>query len=188
MNFSKKIIKILENYKPVDNRFEYGCAMIFFDFPEINDLHSKIKVSDIYNPSEGNYGLETQPHATLLFGLHDEEIKDKEVFDICLKEKYDDITLDKISLFKNDVFEVLKFDVSSDSMHRINSELKELPHTTKYAKYHPHATIAYLNPGKGDKYVTEFNKIFKDKYPIEVTPKEIVFSKTNKTKVKKPIL
>ena len=184
MNFSKKLITIAEKQKKKpDNRFEYGCAMVYFDFPEMKALHAKIKKDEIYNPEGGGYGLEHEPHVTLLFGLHDEEIKDKTVMDICSLRNYDDVTLDGISLFKNPEFEVLKFDVHGDDLYYINEILTELPHTSKYPDYHPHTTIAYLKPGKGDEVV----KRLKTDKQYKVIPTEIVYSKTDRSTVKKPI-
>lgn len=187
MNFSQKLVSIAENAdkkKPVDNRFEFGCAMVYFDFPEMKELQSKIKKDEIYDPAQGeSYGLEHEPHVTLLFGLHDEEIEDKTVMDICGLRNYEDTTLEGISLFKNPDFEVLKFDVKGKDLHYINKILTELPHTTRYPDYHPHATIAYLKPGTGDEVV----KRLKADDSYQIVPKEIVYSKTNKSKVKKAI-
>ena len=187
MKFSEKIIKLLEEDKPKDNKYEYGCAMLYFDFPDMDKLHTMIDKEDIYQPSGGGYGLETEPHATLLFGLHDQDIEDDDVFKICLNEDYDDLSLEKSSLFENKDFDVLKFDVSSNKMHNVNKELRKLPHTNKFDTYHPHATIAYLKPGCGNKYVKDINKMYKKDYPIEVVPNEVVYSKPNKKVIRKKI-
>jgi 2'-5' RNA ligase len=78
------------------------------------------------------------------------------------------------SLFENEQYDVLKFDVQNSALYEINAKLCELPHTTNFPDYHPHATIGYLKPGAGKKYVEKFkNKEY------EVTPNRIVYSKPN---------
>lgn len=187
MNFSQKLVNMMESEekkKIIDNRFEFGCAMVYFDFPAMKELQSKIHKDEIYDPAEGeSYGLEHEPHVTLLFGLHDEEITDKTVMDICSLRDYKETSLQGISLFKNEVFEVLKFDVVGEDLHYINKILMELPHTTRYPDYHPHATIAYLKPGTGDDVIKRMH--VEKKY--EIIPKEIVYSHSDKTKTKKSI-
>lgn len=183
MNFSSKLVSIIESKEKKDNRYEYGCAMVYFDFPEMPKLHAEIKEDEIYAPKGGGYGLETEPHVTLLFGLHDEEIEDSSVLDACLLRKYKNMKLDNVSLFKNDEFEVLKFDVECEDLHYVNNILSKLPHTTRYPDYHPHTTIAYLKPGKGDDVIERLNI----KKAYKVKPEEIVYSKSDKSKVKRKI-
>ena len=182
MNIFKQLVTIVESEKK-DNRYEYGCAMVYFDFPEMQNLHSMITQDEIYAPEGGGYGLETEPHVTLLFGLHDEEIDDNHVMELCSQKRYENMSLQGISLFKNPEFEVLKFDVVCDDLHHVNSLLKQLPHTSRFPDYHPHATIAYLRPGTGDNII----KRIKAGKPYMITPKEIVYSKSNRDKIRKPL-
>lgn len=181
--------------KDTEKRYDYGCVMLFFDFPKIDEMHDKIDEDDIYE--EDGHGLETEPHCTLLYGLHDEEIEDGDVFDTVLKKLDDEdikLTLFNASLFENE-YDVLKFDVKenieddkkystdNDVLYNINKELtKKFPFTTDYPDYHPHCTIAYLNKGKGKKYV----KVFKGE-EFEVVPKKIVYSKSNGDKIERKI-
>jgi 2'-5' RNA ligase len=176
MSFFKKIAKIVE--PKTDNRYEYGCAMLYFDFPEMKTLHGLIQPHELYAPETGGYGLENEPHITLLFGLHSDEISDDAVLDACGVRPYSNITLSNVSLFKNPDFDVLKFDVDGEDLHYVNNILTKLPHTNNFPGYHPHATIGYLKPGAGD----EVLKRIKMGKPYSVTPKSIVYSKPDKTK------
>jgi hypothetical protein len=63
----------------------------------------------------------------------------------------------------------------------VNAELAKLPHTTNFPDYHPHATIGYLKPGTGKKYV----ELFKDKQ-YEVVPEKIVYSKPGGERLEEP--
>jgi 2'-5' RNA ligase len=181
--------------KDTDKTYDYGCAMLYFDFPKMKELHESIKDEDIYD--EDGHGLETEPHCTLLYGLHDKEIEnDDDVFDAIMKHldgKDIKITLHNASLFEND-YDVLKFDVKEnmededystdkDILYKTNKELtSNFPFTTDYPDYHPHATIGYLKKGEGKKYVEEF----KDK-EYDITPKKIVYSKSNGEKKEKEL-
>jgi hypothetical protein len=157
----------LSNELNEGKKYAYGCAMLQFDFPDMKMFHEKIEEDDLSGD-----GIEKDPHVTLLYGLHSEEIKDIDVIDICQSIKIGPMDLHNISLFENKDFDVLKFDVRSNFLRKINEKLSDLPHTTDYPDYHAHATIAYLKPGKGKKYVDMFNS-----RAYEVYPTRFVYSK-----------
>jgi hypothetical protein len=180
----KKKGKTVPNCVPVkesdqQQTYDYGCSMIYFNFPKMNEIHSMIDEEDIYSEdSDRSYGLETEPHATLLYGLHSSDLEDDDVIGASMKHGIPkELKLHNASCFNNDKYDVLKFDVDSDHLHKINGELTKLPHTTDYPDYHPHCTIAYLKPGKGEKYA----KMFNDRL-YEVFPKKVVYSKTDGSK------
>lgn len=173
---------LLEQKKSKDKTYTYGCAMLYFDFPDMDNLHKEIDENDIY--TEDGFGLEDEPHTTLLYGFHADEINDdNEIFDTILDFEISNLILYNASLFENEYYDVLKFDVKAkeyeenedDFLFEINKTLTDkFPYTTDYPDYHPHATIGYLKKGKGKKYV----EIFKDK-EFEVVPSKIVYSKPN---------
>ena len=103
------------------------------------------------NPEHvGEEGREKDAHVTVKYGLHTDEpdpVRNK------LRGEYGGTAkLGKTSLFSNDDYDVLKLDVDSPDLHRINGKLAELPHTDSHPDYKPHATIAYLKPGAGKHY------------------------------------
>jgi len=166
---------INEAKKDTKKKYPYGCSMIYFDFPQMKIIHDDILEDDVF--TEEGYGLETEPHVTLLYGLHSDEIKDDEVLDIS-SNGITSIGLGNPSLFENEKYDVLKFDAEADFLHKINGELSKLPHTTDFPNYHPHCTIAYLKPGKGKKYAEMFkNRVY------EVFPTKVVYSKPDGTKL-----
>ena len=64
------IVKQILNEKAGDV-YEYGCAMLYFDFPEINKVHDAIDPKELYEEEDDrSYGIENEPHTTLLYGLH----------------------------------------------------------------------------------------------------------------------
>lgn len=145
--------------KPVENhKYEYGCLMLQLENNIINwdDVQSIISDEDIFE-GEG-YGRETEPHTTVLFGFH-EEIGTEDVKKIVAQECSGPLTIStsQISIFECPEFDVVKFDIDSDDLVKLNKLCKELPHTCTYPDYHAHMTIAYVKKGTGQKYVRKIN-------------------------------
>jgi 2'-5' RNA ligase len=107
--------------------------------------------SVFFNPDRPSFGREDNIHVTVLYGISG---RDKASVETLLKNtKPFVVRLGKMSLFSNEVFDVLKIDVDSPDLHHINSILvKNLDVVQTYPKYIPHVTIAYLNKNKGGAY------------------------------------
>jgi hypothetical protein len=174
-----KLMDIInEENKP---KYEFGCAMLYFTFPEMRYIHGMNDPNDIYTEEEdGSFGLETEPHTTLLFGLHDDVSLD-DVKNVINKREYKPCKVFNPSLFENEKYDVLKFDVEGENLHDTNGDLKEFPHTTSYPDYHPHLTVAYLKPGTGKKYLRKMTGL-----NYKLTPEYAVYSQPSgdKTKIK----
>lgn len=154
----KDLIK--EDTKPV---YEYGCVMLYFNpIEDFVTFQNKINPEDLYTADDnGGYGLETEPHCTLLYGLH-EGIGVTEISNMLSEISFGGCVVHNPSLFENEKFDVLKLDVTYpsapthngvDFLHIANQKLNTLPNTQTYPDYHPHMTIGYLKPGMGKKYV-----------------------------------
>lgn len=156
-----------------------GCSMMYFNFPEMEKIHSKIEKDDIYDDEEGGFGLEDDHHITLLYGFDksvDGDVVNQKVMEMEIPNV---IVLHNPSLFKKDEYDVLKFDVkNTDELSKINEMLTgNFPYENEYPVYHAHCTIGYLEVGAGDKYVD----IFKDS-EFEVIPEELVYSSPDNEK------
>lgn len=178
MDLRKAINKLLTE----DRKHEYGCVMLFFDFPEMKQIHSLIKPEDLYeDPEDSSFGLESEPHCTLLFGLH-EEVPTEDIKKILDKYSFTTCQISEPSLFKNDKYDVLKFEVYEDSLYKINQELRRYPHTNNFPDYQAHCTIAYIKKGLGQKYVDLLNK--KEMTQFELPPSYSIYSKPDGTQDK----
>jgi hypothetical protein len=174
-----KKIKLFEEFmnEAKKQTYDANCAMLYFDFPEMAQMHKKIIASDLFESEEGGgHGLETESHCTLLYGLN------ADVSLNAVKVKLQGFGFDKciahnISLFENKEFDVLKFDIKGDNLHAANKSLCELPYKTDYPDYHPHMTVAYLKSGMGKKYVEMFNT-----HEHVLIPSHIVYSMTDGSK------
>jgi hypothetical protein len=167
-----------------DHKHDFGCVMLNFNFPEINKIHDMIDPNDIYeDPSDSSFGLETEPHVTILYGLHD-KVSDNDVKFTLKKFQFGPCRLDNPSIFKNPDYDVLKYNVTYATrggafLHKANKALKEFPHTSNFPDYHPHMTIAYLKKGTGKKYADNLKN-----NNFTLTPKYAKYSKPNGSETK----
>lgn len=129
----------------------YACLMLDLHFlkNEFEKIQEKICPCEVYDLELG-HGIENEPHITIKYGLHDQKFAP-----ILSKVKFKPIEfkLTQISLFENEKFDVLKFDVQSKQLHELNRIISDnFECTDTYPNYHPHSTIAYILPGKGNFY------------------------------------
>jgi tRNA nucleotidyltransferase/poly(A) polymerase len=151
------IVKEEVEQKPL-KKMDYGCLMLFLDIPVWNKITSVIDPDDVLDV-EG-YGIETEPHTTILYGFHP-EVTPEEVFDLFklnIPVEPIKVGISGISIFSNPEFDVVKFDVESPILNQANKIMSDLPNTNTFPEYHPHITIAYVKKGTGHKYVKPFEK------------------------------
>lgn len=161
-----------------NHKNEFGCLMLYFNIPTWEkNITSKIDKNDIYN--EPGFGIEKDPHVTVLFGFHDEvQVEDlKEAATKILKKPLN-VKVIGISLFesKTNSYDVVKFDIESKELARLNKLVRKFPHTSDFPEYHAHMTIAYVNKGAGKKYIKKFEKV------LNLTGDTMVYSHSDKTK------
>lgn len=169
----KKYEKFLESFK-----YEYGCIMMQFDVPNWKELLSSVSVEDLY--TEGGYGLETEPHVTLLFGIYD-SVSTEDVRKALEYSYQPYVTFKQLSVFNTPMsnFDVLKLEADSEYLHNINNRLQELlPHMSTHPVYNPHMTVAYLKSGRGISYIRELDA------PIIIKPTKIVYSEPTRNSKK----
>jgi 2'-5' RNA ligase len=156
---------------------EYGCVMaeVTISDNDWDSIQSHIEDDEIYD-KDNDFGREDNPHVTILYGLHksnaDEDIK--EVVDTF--EPFE-VVLEKVNIFENDDFDVVKFSISNDSLDKYNKKLVELPHTNDYPDYKAHLTIAYVQPGEGK----EISKRYKDMKSMTYKVDTIRYSKPDRS-------
>lgn len=163
--------------------YEYGCLMLYVNLPNWDYLTNKIEKNDLYKPENERYGVEKEPHITILYGIH-KNVDDDQVISLFadLTKSDFDISVTGIDYFYNDEFDVLKLNVESSELDKLNRLAKMLNHTSNYPTYKPHLTIAYLNKGTGNKYS---EPTFRGKID---NINKIVYSKTNGEKISIPLI
>ena len=178
-----KAVKLFEEFilEKEGDSYDYGCAMLYFDFPQINKIHDAIDPKDLYE-EEGDrtFGIEDESHCTLLYGLH-KEVTPEMIQEIVKNFKFETCVAHNASLFENE-YDVLKFDIKGTNLHECNEALAALPHTNSFPDYHPHMTIAYIKKGLGEKYVKMLESI-----EFEVVPADIIYSTPQGDKIRMPL-
>jgi len=97
-------------------------------------------------------GREMEPHITVKYGLHGDDAG--EVQTALAGEGPVKVKLGRLSLFENEDADVLKIEVDSPDLHRLNKKIAgAVENTETHPGYKPHVTIAYLKPGEGKKYL-----------------------------------
>ena len=175
--FREAIQQLITEGKHKNHKNEFGCVMLYLDVKEDkwNKMLDKISNDDLYlPPDDPSYGKEREPHITALFGLHT-DVSDSDIEGEINTINKPTFSFRGISTFKNEKFDVLKIDVDGEDLHKINKGLRNFPHTNSYSEYHPHCTIAYLKPNKGEKYIKELME------DLDLKPKikNVVYSKAN---------
>lgn len=131
---------------------EYGCLMCYVDDPAFDSIYNDFIIENIPQIELHEYGIEREPHITVLYGFH-KDVTPDEVFKF-FKENFPQKPLtakmDKVTRFENDEYDVIKVDISSPDLEEFNKKIMdnfEDRITNNYPVYHPHLTIAYVNKG-----------------------------------------
>jgi 2'-5' RNA ligase len=158
---------------------EFDCIMLYCDITKKawkNKWLSKIDKEDLYEGEEdddkGKYGLEDEPHITLLWGIHSEEVDRKMAEAMVQALSKTEVDTENISIFENEEYDVVKIDIiPSDMLLQYRKIFEEtLPNTQTFPDFHPHMTLAYVKKGEGKKYIEKF------KDPIVFTFNKAVYS------------
>ena len=176
--FENKVRKLMGLNENKQTGNEFGFVMLYVDFPEFESIQNKIDEDDLYNDKTDDFGFENDPHVTVMGFLH-KEVTDEDVEEVIKDINFGYVKLHNISLFENDKFDVLKFEVGYPTrggafLTKANNNLKKLPNTNEYPVYSPHLTLCYLKPGLGNKYTY----LLKEKQYV-VKPTKIVYSKVD---------
>jgi hypothetical protein len=157
-----------------NHKLEYGCLMLYMDIPKWNSLMVNfIKPEDLYTEEDG-FGFEDKPHTTILFGFHEEKGTLSKIKKLLKGQGEIEVILEGITLFESEKYDVVKFDVHSEELTRLNQLMKDnFDYTNNFPEYHPHMTIAYVKSGKGKKYCRKL------KETVVYKSSNIVYSQKN---------
>lgn len=133
-----------------------GCVMIDFNFTNWDELLESIDEDDIYIEEGKNYGSQSRPHLTLLYGIRP-QVTDEQILE-CFKGFTEDdfkVNINGVSIFDtNDNFDVVKLGIEiTPKLKEINRKLSKLPNSNPYSEYIPHITLAFVKKGTGKKYI-----------------------------------
>lgn len=140
----------------LEGRRDYGCVMAGIDddaTAKILDFNYKtIDDSVIYEAEADNYGREKKPHVTVKYGLTQSYTEDQ-MRRLLSKVAPFTVEIKGVSIFENQEFDVVKFDIEGAELRRLNEIFSRLPNEDQYPEYHPHMTLAYVKKGLGQRFV-----------------------------------
>jgi hypothetical protein len=170
----KKYIQFIKE----STSYDYGCVMVEVPVSNWNEITSIINKDDLYEVEGENYGIQDNPHLTLLYGLKS-NITKEQVEQVLQKAIDGDkiiIEIENIGLFENDNFDVVKFNIKkTEQLQKLFDSLSELPNENTFPDYNPHMTIAYVKKGLGKKYTKT--------YSHKVSSNDICYSMANGEKI-----
>lgn len=183
-NYSSKIIDetFLNNItkEETSHKHEYGCLMLDLKFKNWDKFVNSIPEDKLYN-EEGDrtFGRELEPHCTVLYGFTKNTDVNKIKNSIKTLKSPIKLSLDKIDIFENEKYDVVKFNVISKDLHKLHKVFKQnFENEESYPNYQPHVTIAYVQKGFGEKFVKTL------KQPIELESGIFTYSESNGSKHK----
>ena len=168
--------EVVRGKKFIDNspRDYYGCVMMDTKIPDWEENHiGGIDEEDVYvKPYDQSYGLESDPHVTVLFGIHEDQV-DGETIKELIKHNMKPITVkvDEVDFFPGEEYDVVKYNIPvTPELQQYRDLFMKFPNTQTFPEYHPHMTLAYVKPGKGQKYKRKLRE------PFDVTFTKGVYS------------
>jgi 2'-5' RNA ligase len=169
----------MEKEKTVESKRRlYGCLMAALTIKGWSKLHALIDPEDIYGTKEEGFGKETNPHVTVLFGFHDSPDVAEKLQALLPTTGPIEVPLVRLSHFETPNYDVVKFEVVSEDLKRLNKWCAEhFPYTSEYA-YNPHVTLCYVKKGTGKKYDREMRE------PATCLTDKLVYSRPDRTKTK----
>lgn len=132
----------------------YNRDIAMFDVPP-NLADAVLEMGNEIDPADlHDFGLETRPHITVLYGLCTYPANLAGLLRDMAPVK---VKFGETSLFQKPEFDVVKIEIVDSpeltNLHKIL--LANFPCDQDYPEYNPHVTIAYVKPGTGQKYVGE---------------------------------
>jgi 2'-5' RNA ligase len=128
--------------------YDYSCLMAVL--PE--EIATKIRAfslalpdADIFEPDDEEYGRvrPDEVHITCKYGIH--TTNPEELVELLANQEMVRLVLRGVTAFNNENHIVLKIDVESEDLTRLNALVSSrLKCTDTHPEYHPHITIAYL--------------------------------------------
>lgn len=115
---------------------------IYRELPQVKSTFGAL----VDDPNE-EFGLESKPHITVLYGLTDENtffpIRKALVANGAIKFQFG-----KIGSFRTaDDHDVIIVEIISPDLHKVNGILRQFPYENTYPEYKPHMTVSYVKKG-----------------------------------------
>ena len=185
---SSEVLAILGRFSEnlLEDR-QYSCLMAPAP-PKLTDAVIRwgqmfVQDDELYTDPQDpdGYGREDEVHVTVKFGLHDAE-PSKELLRIIEATQPFEIEVGPCTLFENEKYDVVKFDVDGDGLRELNRRVSELPNSDEHPEYHPHLTVAYVVKEACHELIGKPLLDPKTELDLRFVVKSVIFSSPNKNK------
>lgn len=135
-----------------------SCTMFMLPdliVPPLVQWAGGIDADNIYDNDSGEYGIEKEPHVTILYGINNDDPMPVR-HALVGWNKPVEMEFGPLDIFslKDKPYDVLKVPVISPALIELHNLIKKsTDNTASFPDYHPHMTIAYLQKGVSKKYV-----------------------------------
>jgi hypothetical protein len=138
----------------LEDTYDRGCLMLSLPKAQADFIQDwgRLHIPDdaLYIEDDG-YGREKDTHVTVKWGILLSEPNDK-LKEIANTTKPFPVRIGRVSLFKNDKYDVVKLDIVSPGLRALNARIRgTIPNEETYPTYKPHCTVAYVKKGSCDK-------------------------------------
>jgi 2'-5' RNA ligase len=158
-----------------------GCLMAYVS-PKSSQIilnwNKKFIPDEYLYIKDNDYGRDKEPHVTILYGFVP-DLNESQIKEILKGTKNFSVTITGLGVFENAEYDVIKLNVDSSELRRLNSICKKYPHQSDYPNYSPHLTLAYVKKGYGKKF-----KNIKSTIPTTIIMNTIVYSGIKHQKIR----
>ena len=164
MKFTSSLLNKIATYDNSTVQIIYGSDVN----NDILNFSKEIAEEDLSIGEEGG-GRETNPHITVLYGIHEQSPDKLDLTSLHLPKMVEWDGLDKFGGTGTpyDVL-IIKIKKSPELQALFDYLDKTYPdNDNSFPNYVPHTTVAYVEKGQADKYIKEFGDIFTGSHPVQ---------------------
>lgn len=156
-----------------ENNLNTGCLMLSVPMMEqvverMHDDLERILIGHGYK-RDVDFEFDKYVHITVAFGINTQT--DINLIKEIVRNRPSYFQITELSLFENEVFDIIKFDVMSSDLRILNHIIKsKMEVKSSFSEYHPHFTVAYVPKGMGRELIERLNKLLYEEMNFRFEP------------------
>ena len=157
----------------MEENLNTGCIMLSVPMMKqvVDRMHNDLEIILIghgYRRDE-DFEFDKYVHITVAFGININT--DINLIKEIVRNRPSYFQITELSLFENDNFDIIKFDVMSSDLRILNHIIKsKMEVKSIYNEYHPHLTVAYVPKGMGRELIERLNKLLYEEMNFSFEP------------------
>ena len=157
----------------MEENLNSGCLMLSIPMMEevVNRMHDdleRILLSHGYRRDE-DFEFDKYVHITVAFGININT--DINLIKEIVRNRPTYFQITELSLFENNNFDIIKFDVMSSDLRILNHIIKsKMEVKSTFNEYYPHLTVAYVPKGMGVELIARLNKLLYEEMNFRFEP------------------